>query len=238
MRAVRNFSVLCAITVLSIGCRSPETPATTASASPAKAPAVPAPQQTQSNAPLTYASNPGAFVKTSPQRPELNIKNPKTAQEHMNVAMDLHYKKNLDGAIAEYKKALELQPVWALAHFRLGRAYQEKGDLDQAIAQWKLATHDDPHYYDAWAMLSDAYRVKGDLRNAAASYEHLLEYSPSKMAVHYRLGFWYQELGDKAKAREHLQEYIDLALNGKSKEPGTERYTKAVRQLEKLNTSR
>ena len=87
-------------------------------------------------------------------------------------------------------------------------------------------------------MLSDAYRVKGDLRSAADAYAHLLEFPPSRMAAHYRLGFWYVEIGDKAKAREHLQDYIDLALNGKSKEPGTDRYTKAVREIEKLNASK
>jgi tetratricopeptide (TPR) repeat protein len=187
---------------------------------------------------MTYAGNPGAFVKTEQSRPELNITNPRTAQEHLNVAMERHYKRDLDGAIAEYKKSLELQPVSSLAHFRLGRAYQEKGDLDNAIAQWKLATRHDPHYYDAYSMLADAYRAKGDLESAAESYAHLLEFPPARMAVHYRVGFWYLELGDKPKAREHLESYIDLALNGKSKEPGTDRYEKAVRALEKLNASR
>jgi tetratricopeptide (TPR) repeat protein len=239
---MRNISVVLVGTFLAIGavaCKPDEHRKTPMAAQkpPAAAPAGP-PAAAPSRESVSYATDPGRFVKTKPAPYTLGITNPKTAQEHLNVAVDRHNKHDFQGAIAEYKKALQLRPVWALAHFRLGRAYQESGNVDAAMDEWKLAVRDDPHDYDAYAMLADAYHQKGEVKQAAEAYSHLLEYPPARMAVHYRLGFWYSDLGDKAKAREHLQSYIDLALNGQSKEPGTDRYQQAVHALRKIDQSR
>jgi tetratricopeptide (TPR) repeat protein len=38
-----------------------------------------------------------------------------------------------DDAIAEYKKAIVMDPGFALAHSNLGNAYQQKGDMASAI---------------------------------------------------------------------------------------------------------
>ena len=221
-----------------ISCKQEKPVESTASSPPAAVakPEASTEAKQENEKPLNFEATPDHFVKTAPPVATFNITNPKTAQEHFNFAVHKHGKNEFDAAIEHYKKALELRPGWAIAHFRLGRAYQQKGNLDAAIEQWHQATRAEPRYYDAYANLAAAYHQKGDLRKAAESYEHLLEYPQGRGAVHYRLGFWYQELGDKAKARQHLQSYIDLALQSKS-EPGTERYQRAVRALEKLTSS-
>jgi len=183
---------------------------------------------------ISAATDPGRFVRTTPAPVVFNITNPKTAQEHFNFAVDRDRTKQFDEAIVHYKKALELRPDWAIAHFRLARDYQNTGNVDAAIAEWKEAVRYDPHYYDAYIELTDAYRKKGDLKSAAESYEHLLGHPAAQLSVHYRLGYWYKELGERQRAREHLQSYIDLALQRNSKELGTDRYQKAVRTLESL----
>ena len=51
----------------------------------------------------------------------------------------------LDEAIAEFRKAIELDPNYALAHYRLGAALATKGLLDEAIAEFRKAIELDPN---------------------------------------------------------------------------------------------
>jgi len=55
-------------------------------------------------------------------------------------------KKNgkVDQAIAELKRAIELNPNFAMGHYNLGNAYASKDLVDQAIGEYKLAIELDP----------------------------------------------------------------------------------------------
>jgi tetratricopeptide (TPR) repeat protein len=192
------------------------------------------PVQTQEQQNITYAKNPGRFVKQQASEPLFNITDPKTAQEHFNVAVNNDHHNQLDQAIAEYQKALELKPDWALAHFRMAQDYEKQGDTDEAIQHWTLATKYDPQFYSAYDLLSGAYERQGKLKKAIEAYSALLKYPPAQMPVHYQVGMWYAELGDVPQAREHLEAYRELALNSKSVEIQSDRFQKATKELQKL----
>jgi tetratricopeptide (TPR) repeat protein len=70
----------------------------------------------------------------------------------------LRDKGDLDGAIASFHKALDLDPKWVKAHIRLGEALRDKGDRDGAIASFHKALDLDPkdaeiHNYMGLALL-------------------------------------------------------------------------------------
>ena len=54
-------------------------------------------------------------------------------------------KGDLDGAIAEYREALRLNPNDDEAHFNLGVALGKKGDWDGAIAEYREALRLNPN---------------------------------------------------------------------------------------------
>jgi tetratricopeptide (TPR) repeat protein len=193
----------------------------------------PTEKQEQDN--ITYAKNPGRFVKQQPSEVPFNITDPKTAQEHFNVAVNNDHHNQLDQAIAEYQKALQLRPDWALAHFRMAQDYQKQGRTDEAIEHWTLATKYDPQFYSAYDLLSGAYERQGKLKKAIEAYSALLKYPPAQMPAHYQVGMWYAELGDVSEAREHLEAYRELALKSKSVEVQSDRFQKATKELQKLN---
>jgi tetratricopeptide (TPR) repeat protein len=203
--------------------QSPSAPATAAQQPPQK--------QEQKN--ITYAKDPDRFVKQKPTEPPFNITDPKTAQEHFNVAVNYDHQNQLDKAIAEYQKALELKPDWALAHFRLAQDFQKQGRTDDAIAQWELATRYDPQFYAAYDLLSAAYARQGNLKKAIEAYSPMLNYPPARMPAHYQLGLWYAQLGDVAQARENLEAYRELALKIKA-EQDSPRFQTASKELRKL----
>ena len=208
-------------------------PATTQSPTTEPA-AVQKPAEKQEQKSITYAKNPERFVKQQASEPTFNITDPKTAQEHLNVAVNDDHQNQLDKAIAEYQKALELQPNWALAHFRMAQDYQKQGHTDDAITHWTLATKYDPQFYAAYDLLSAAYAREGNLKKAIEAYSSMLNYPPARMPANYQLGLWYAQLGDVAQARKHLEAYRELALNSKSVEIQSDRFQKATKELQKL----
>lgn len=182
---------------------------------------------------ISYAKTPERFEKVPPYEPPFNITDPKTAQEHFNVAVNHDHHNELDKAIAEYQKTLELQPDWAIAHDRLALDYQKQGRTDDAIAEWEQATRYNPQFYSVYDLLAAAYERQGKIKKAIEAYSALLKYPPAQMPAHYQLGLWYAQIGDRQQARSHLESYRNLALKT-SEEPKSDRFQKALRELQKL----
>ncbi len=65
---------------------------------------------------------------------ELIRKNPRDAGAHLNRGSAFRAKGELDRALADYDKALELRPNYAAAYESRGAAYAAKGDYVHAVA--------------------------------------------------------------------------------------------------------
>ena len=64
---------------------------------------------------------------------------PANAVARNGLGIALVDKKDLQGAIAEYRKSIELDSDYAPAQNNLGWALQQHGDLEQAIAAYRQA---------------------------------------------------------------------------------------------------
>lgn len=198
-----------------------------------QATASPADKNRKDESSISYAKNPDKFAKVQPYEPPFNITEPKTAQEHFNVAVNYDHLNQLDKAIEEYQKVFELQPNWAVAHDRLALDYQKQGRTDEAVAQWEQATRYNPQFYSAYDLLAGAYARQGKIKKAIQAYSALLQYPPARMPAHYQLGLWYAQIGDREQAQSHLESYRELALKTQE-EPKSDRFQRALRELQKL----
>jgi Flp pilus assembly protein TadD len=109
-----------------------------------------------------------------------------------------------DEAVACLKKALEIEPDLAAAHYNLGLALQAKGDLDGAIAEYRTALRLQPDYADAHGNLGNALKAKGDLDGAIAEYRTALRLQPDYAVAHNNLG---AALADKGELDGAITEY-------------------------------
>ena len=82
------------------------------------------------------------------------------------------FKNDLDRAIADYDRALQLNPGFFLALNNRGSAYAEKGDLDRSIADYEAALRINPQLDAAAEGLASA-RQERDRRGTLTS-DHLL----------------------------------------------------------------
>lgn len=136
-----------------------------------------------------------------------------------------------DLAVAALDRAAKFNPPapsWSVAWFT-GLVNKQNGYLDEAIANFKsILTLDDAETRKREFDFSQDYRVLDELgqtlferskserdptkreammREAVATFERALALDPEDMAAHYNLSLLFRQLGDEAKAAEHLKLY-------------------------------
>ena len=77
---------------------------------------------------------------------------------------------NLDEAIVNFKKAIELNSDYAQGHYNLGTAYYQKGMKDEAITAYRLALTINPDYAKVYKNLAIHYYLSGDFKQARQHY--------------------------------------------------------------------
>ncbi len=110
----------------------------------------------------------------------------------------------MDGAIAEYRKAIALDPTFARAHSNLGDALHDQGKLDEAVACFRKAIELDANYAPAHVNLGNALREQGKLDEAIAECRKAIALDPKLAPAHYNLGL---ALQNKEKLDEAAAAY-------------------------------
>jgi tetratricopeptide (TPR) repeat protein len=91
-------------------------------------------------------------------------------------------------AIAEYQRAIELDPKDAYPHNGLGNVYYELGRYDEALAEYERAIELDPKYAYPHNGLGSVYYELGRYDDAIAEYERAIELNPTDGGFYYNLG--------------------------------------------------
>lgn len=86
----------------------------------------------------------------------------KAAKEPFDKGIEYRMQGKFDEAIAEFNKAIEINPNDAQAYNNRGEAYFHKGNYDQAISDSNKAIELDPNSDQAYANRALAYHSKGE----------------------------------------------------------------------------
>ncbi|UCF79218.1 MAG: protein kinase [Candidatus Eiseniibacteriota bacterium] len=117
-----------------------------------------------------------------------------TAYDYYLKGRELYYRyrsQDNESAIELFKKALELDPGFALAHAGLGDAYAQKVDrfgfdrtwIESAIAASEKAVAIDPSCAEAHKALGLANIVRGHVRRALGHFRRAVELNPNLFAA-------------------------------------------------------
>ncbi|PYM02233.1 MAG: hypothetical protein DMF13_06410 [Verrucomicrobia bacterium] len=117
-----------------------------------------------------------------------------------------------DRAIAEGKRALELDPLSVIITADLGADFLVARRYDEAIEQFHKAIDLDPRFYYAHWNLAQALEMKGDLRGALTEYKKAVELDddPFVLAL---LGQAYAKLGQRDEALKILAQLPQIAAH-------------------------
>ncbi len=147
---------------------------------------------------------------------QAEIRNPDLAQVH-SIAGLLKANTGLyDPAIAEYLRAIELDPRSGDAYRRLGLSHEGNNQPDEALKVLRKAVEVDPQQYrNDWALGSFYYQQAG-YQEASKHFRKAAELAPNEPLVHRDLGAALQNLGSFSAAEGELRTSIRLGQTTKA----------------------
>ncbi len=116
----------------------------------------------------------------------------------------------VDPAIAELRKALEIQPDYAHAHNNLGSALLEVGQNDEAAAAFRQALVFQPGHANAHYNLGVVLLGQGQLDEAIAHFQTSLELQPDAADAHNDLGMAFIFKNRLDEARVEIERALEL----------------------------
>ena len=119
-----------------------------------------------------------------------------------------------DEAIAQGRRAKELDPLTPDIRVDLGFAYNFARRYDDAIAECKQILDIDPNFYFTYWCLGYAYWQKGMLEEAIAAYQRGVDLNPEDLRVKAHLAMVYADAGDKTRPQQILDEFKEQARRG------------------------
>src|ERR1700736_4059216 len=107
-----------------------------------------------------------------------------TAATYRRDATEFARQKSWNQAIASYRKALEIEPNYALTHYDLALALKYKGEAKQAVDEFEAALRIKPKWGDAQYGLGAAFYDLHDLPAAANALQTAIRLAPANAAAH------------------------------------------------------
>jgi Flp pilus assembly protein TadD len=129
---------------------------------------------------------------------------------HNNLGNALRDQGDLDGALAEFREAIRLDPKPALPHLNLGCALADRGDWDGALAELREAARLEPKSTLPHLNLGIALRKMGDLDGAVIELREAVRLDPKHALSHNNLGVALERTGDLAGAVAAYREAVRL----------------------------
>ena len=116
----------------------------------------------------------------------------------------------LDDAIAEFAKAVEIDPEYGAAEGNLGRALVESGKLDDGVAHLQKALALAPESAEVETELGLGLAEKGQVDVAIPHFQHAIVLAPKSADAHAYLGTALVMKGQRADALEQWRDALKV----------------------------
>ncbi|MDG6925402.1 MAG: tetratricopeptide repeat protein [Nitrososphaerota archaeon] len=117
------------------------------------------------------------------------------------------------GAEAEFRRAIELSPNRAEAHYRYALLLHDMGRSDEAVAELEAADELDPLSVAVNAVAGTVLYYIGRNKEAKERFLRVIEIEPKATLAHTNLGLVYFEEGDLESSLRELQLALELDPN-------------------------
>jgi serine/threonine-protein kinase len=134
------------------------------------------------------------------------------AEPHVSLAHTMYfYDRDWAGAEREYKKAIELNPNYSVAHHWYAIYLSVLGRESEALAEIRRAQELDPLSLSINAWLGWILVLAGQHDQAIEQLRKTLELDPNFMLAHLRLGYVYEEKGMYSEAISEFEQVLKLS---------------------------
>ena len=115
------------------------------------------------------------------------------------------YHSQIDQAIAEFQKELEINPGYAAAYYKLADGYSRLQKFDEAERLLQRSIWLDPTSTGPYILLGKVLEKKGETQLAVRALQRALTMDPNNPIPHHLLGEAYRDLGMKDDADRELK---------------------------------
>jgi len=138
-------------------------------------------------------------------------KNPKCWLGYNNLGLVFSGRGQLDEAIRQFQRCLEILPGYDYAEGNLGDALLDEGKADEAIEHYQKALEIDPRNSKFHCNLASALMKKGEVEGAIEQCQMALEINPNDALAHNNLGV---ALVRKGRVDEAIEQYKEAMTDG------------------------
>jgi protein O-mannosyl-transferase len=114
-------------------------------------------------------------------------------------------------AMALYRRALELKPTFADAHYNLANALVRAGDRPEAIREFNEALQLRPAFADAENNLGNLLKSMGEAQEAVDHLTRAVDLAPEDAEIQSNLGAALAAAGENVQAVDHFERAVRLA---------------------------
>lgn len=136
----------------------------------------------------------------------------------------------VEEAIREYQQALEIDPLFYRAHFKLGICYYMRGQYPLEINEYKKCLAINPQYVPAWLNLGHAYLARDELEAAREAYERVLEVNPNHAVALYNKALIEFDLHNEPESLRLFRQFLNVDGEGEMGERARQYLTELERR--------
>jgi tetratricopeptide (TPR) repeat protein len=136
-------------------------------------------------------------------------RNPGAYLAYANLGGVLLLKGELNEAMTDCRRALEIEPDYPVANNNLGCIFLRQDRVEDAIASFRKALEVQPDYADARNNLGLALMQAGRAEEARTQFQQLVEAAPDSAVAHYNLGNVLFRTGRVAEAIGHYETALE-----------------------------
>ena len=137
-------------------------------------------------------------------------KHERVAEIHFEWGNEKFKERDFHGAIADYSRAIELNPNYAEAYFFRGGTKFVQRDYRGAIADYGRVIELNPDNAQAYFLRGDTKVMLGDHDGAIADYDRVIELNPDDAEAYYNRGVTKRDLGDYEGAIANYGRAIEI----------------------------
>ena len=141
---------------------------------------------------------------------QAEIRNPDLPEVHRIAGLLKANAGWYEQAVAEYSRAIELEPRNGDAYRRLGEAYESNNQLDEALAAFRRAVEIDPQQYRNYRDLGFFYYQRASYDEAAKYFRKAVALAPNEPLIHFSLSMALLDAGRFSSAENELRFSIGL----------------------------
>lgn len=136
------------------------------------------------------------------------------AQIHYRLGIIYGDRGDVGRAVAEYGRAIEIDPTYPKSYLNLGALLAKEGEYDEAVAAFKKALAMDPAYTEARVNLATVHIGEGRYDDAVGELQAALEHDPASALARAQLGVALYKSGRVDEALAELKRAEDADGEG------------------------